>query len=409
MSKASQTSQKVSSKGVFRAVLGKEVQHGLRDRSLLILVILVPLLLAGITTLAFGQLDRGESVHLGVVNHDTGNLSQILVGQVLPSLESGNKPLISTTTYQDDAAAEAATKNGTVAATIIIPSGFTAGVAAGDPPALTLVTGGDTSIGVPVARAILTGYTAQISTVALAIQVATSGPGAAPASATVNSAAADLRDPVTIDDVTAGQRSLSAAGYFAPSMLILALFFSGQIAARGLVAERERRTLTRILLSSTPFWKVIAAKAAVAFGAAIASAVLMFGVFSLTGTVFGSWPVVAVLVLFAAAAMISISSLVVLIARTEEQAGSLSTVMIFVLAIVGGNFVPLSQTPQILERLALFTPNGWTTRAFADLSVGASDPWGVVAPALWVLLGFTVAAGTPVFVLSRRMARSSVV
>jgi ABC-2 type transport system permease protein len=78
-----------------------------------------------------------------------------------------------------------------------------------------------------------------------------------------------------------------------------------------------------------------------------------------------------------------------------------------VLAILGGNFVPLSRTPELLDKIALSTPNGWAVRAFADLSVASGDPLRTVAPALVALLGFAVLAGAPVALLANRIVRSA--
>jgi len=393
--------------GVLRAVLGKELLHGWRDRSVLILVFVVPLLLAGITTLAFGRLAGGDAVAVGVVDHDGGTAAQTLVYQVLPGLEVGGTALVTTRLYSGDDVARAAVRKGTLAAAIVIPRGLGAGIRSGHPPAFTLITGDDTSLGVPVAEAVLRGFSAQIGAIGLAITVATTGPGAAAATQTLMLDATRLRDPVAVDDEFAGPRALRPAGYFAPSMVVIALFFCGQIAARGLVAERRRRTLARLVLCGVPPWRIVAAKYAAAFIVGGLSAAVVLGVFAAAGTAFGDPLVLVVLVLAATAAMIGVSSLVVLVARTEEQAGSLGTTVAFVLAIVGGNFVPLSRTPRLLADLALATPNGWADRAFADLSVAQGGAWSAVAPALVALAGFALAAGAPALLLSRRTVRNS--
>ncbi|MYS21704.1 ABC-type multidrug transport system, permease component [Streptomyces sp. DvalAA-14] len=392
---------------VFRAVFRKELRHGWRDRSVLILVFLVPLLLAGITTLAFSRIGSAGATTLGTVDNDHGRVAGIFLEDVVPGLRVGGKPLVKTVSFATEAEAKAATKNGRIAAAIILPAGLTAKVNSGNDARLTLITGADSSLGTPVAQAMVHGFSAQIAANRLSFEVASTGPGGQPPSERLRTAAADLRSPVTVDNDFTGARTLSPASYFAPSMVILALFFCGQIAARGLLGERKRRTLARMVLSSAPAWRVLMARYTASLVVGLAGAAVVLGVFGLFGASFGSTPVLVLLVLVTGAAMISVSSLVVLIATTEEQAGNLGTVMAFVLAILGGNFVPPSQSSQILRQLALFTPNGWAVRAFTDLSVAAKDPLTVVAPSLLVLIGFTVVAGVPSVLLSRRMLRSS--
>ena len=57
----------------------------------------------------------------------------------------------------------------------------------------------------------------------------------------------------------------------------------------------------------------------------------------------------------------------------------------FVLGIVGGSLVPLSELPPGLLRLTLLTPNGWALRGFAELSAGDGTVVDVL-PHIGVLL-----------------------
>ncbi|MGW4947551.1 ABC transporter permease [Actinoplanes sp. NPDC004185] len=396
---------RTSRRTVWGAVLHKELLQSWRDRSVLILVFAVPLILAGITSVAFGRLAAGDPVTVGVVDHDGGTAAQTLVYQVLPGLAVGGGALVETRLYPGDEPARKATRDGDLAATIIIPSGFGVGLTAGRPPALRLLTGADNSLGAPVAEAVLRGFSAQTGGIMLAIATATDGPGGVTASQQVMLDASALRGPVGIGVEQAGTRTLEPAAYFAPSMLVLALFFCGQIVARGLVAERVRRTLARIAQSAVPMWQVLAAKYLVALGTGLLSAVVLLATFTAFGTSFGPVLPLATVVLVVATAMIAVSTLVVLIARTEQQAASLGLTVAFVLAVAGGNFIPPARTSPLLETVALATPNGWAARAFADLSVAGADPWAAVATPLAVLAGFTVVVAIVVGAQSRRLVR----
>jgi ABC-2 type transport system permease protein len=390
---------------MFSAVLGKELRHAWRDRSVLVLVFLAPLLLAGITTVAFGRLSGPGAVTIGVVDHDGGTAAQTLVYKVLPGLRVGGGALVDTRTYTHDAEVENGTRNGSLSAAIVIPAHFGTGVAAGHPPALRLLTGTDSSLGGPVAEAVLRGFTSQIAAVALAVQVTTTGPGARAGDRTLLIQASELRPPVDIQIQQASTTTLTPAGYFAPSMLMLALFLAGQIAARGLVAERARRTLARIAQAAVPMWRVLLAKYLAALLVGLLSGAVLLGVFVAAGTSFGSpWAAAALLVL-SAAAMVGVAGLVVLVARTEQQAGSVGIAVVFLLAILGGNFVPPARTSPVLEWIALATPNGWATRAFADLTVAGDHPWTAVGPALLVLAGWALVTGTATAALAGRIVR----
>ncbi|HKT03773.1 MAG TPA: ABC transporter permease [Rugosimonospora sp.] len=392
----------MSRPGALRAIFGKELRQAWRDRSLLLLILVVPLALAGITSVAFGQLASGPATKIGLVDGDRGPVAAVLMTEVLPHLaNAGGKPLITIVRLVDAAAARSAVHDGRVSVAILIPAGFSAAVQAGTSSQLTLVTGANDGIGEPVASSVLHGFTAQLGTNQLSLRLVSADRGGPPDAQLVGQANAQ-RSPVRVADALSGTHTLTARSFFAPAMVVLALFFCGQMVARGLVAERDRRTLARMVLADVAPWRILAAKYAAALLVGALSASVVLGTFGALGARFGAVWVLALLVLCSSAAMISVSALVVLLARNEEQAGTFGTVAAFVLAIIGGNFIPLSQTPKSLADVAMFTPNGWAVRGFADLSVATGSPIRAVLPALLVLAGFTVLAGVPAMVLSRR-------
>jgi ABC-2 type transport system permease protein len=389
-------------------IVGKDFRQMWRDRSAVVLIFVMPLVLAGITTLAFGPLDRGTSVKIGVVNLDHGAAARVLITQVLPGLQGSQRtPLVALTSYPTAAQAESATENGKEAASIVVPAGFSAAVQANQPSRLQLLTGDPDGIGVPVATAVLTGFAAQTGSNELSIVTATTGPGAATRTTSLVTAATAQRSPVVIATNSSGIGTLSAASYFAPSMLVLALFFCGVVLARGLVAERRSRTMARILLAGTKPSMVLLAKFLVALGVGLLSAAVVLGAFAAAGVRLGNWPALCLLVLLAAVAMISTASLAVLVSRNEEQAGTIGTVTVFVLAILGGNFVPLSQSGGPLSTLSLFTPNGWAVHGFANLAVATSDPIRAILPQLLALVAFALITGLPTVLLARRSVEAA--
>jgi ABC-2 type transport system permease protein len=384
-------------------IAGKDFRQMWRDRSALLLIFVMPLVLAGITTLAFGPLDKGTSVKIGVVNLDHGAAARALITQVLPSLQGGRStPLVTVTSYPTEAAARSATKQGKEAASIVVPAGFTVAVQDNHPSRLLLLTGDPNGIGVPVATAVLDGFAAQTGSNELSIATATTGQGAAARTGTLVSAATAQRSPVDIAASSSGIGTLSAAGYFAPSMVILALFFCGVVLARGIVAERRSRTLARILLAGTRPSALFGAKFLVALCVGLLSAAVVLGTFAAAGVRLGNWLALCLLIVLSAVAMISTASLAVLLARNEEQASTIGIVTVFVLAIIGGNFVPLSQSSGALSTLSLITPNGWAVHGFADLAVATGDPIRAIWPQLVALVAFALVTGLPTVLLARR-------
>jgi ABC-2 type transport system permease protein len=389
-----------------RAALWKEALHTWRDRSIILLVFIGPLLMAGIISFAFQRIDSGNAADIGIVTSDRGSITTEFIDKTLPSLTIGHTTLVHAIMVPNYNTAVRETMNGDLAAAIVIPGNFTSAVTAGKNPTITLITGNDSSVGVPVAEGVVQSFISQLSANRLGVQLAITGPAARHLTPALLAAAVDSPPVINITQSDVGSTSVEPADYFGPSMLILALFFCGQIAARALVSERRGQTLARIVMTGVPLRSVIFAKYVATFIIAGAAGLVLLGTLSAFGASFGNLGALTVLVGVTAAAMIGASSLIVMIARTEEQATSLSTVTAFVLAILGGNFVPLSHMPPLLSKLSLLTPNGWALHAFAYLSLAPSHPFAAIAPQLLALSCFALVLGLPALVLARRMAWS---
>jgi linearmycin/streptolysin S transport system permease protein len=87
---------------------------------------------------------------------------------------------------------------------------------------------------------------------------------------------------------------------------------------------------------------------------------------------------------------IGITALVVTLAKTDEQADGYSSLVVFTLALLGGNFVYLAQLPKALQRVSLLTPNGWALRGFVALVARNAGLAGILRP-LAVLAAFAAA------------------
>jgi ABC-2 type transport system permease protein len=114
---------------------------------------------------------------------------------------------------------------------------------------------------------------------------------------------------------------------------------------------------------------------------------------------------VAALCVAMAVAVVCLTALVTSLARTQRQAEGLSSILVFALVLIGGNFVYTSVGPSLLRRLALFTPNGWALRGFTDLGTGVGGWTAVGGPLLGIgAFSLAVAALTALLLRLRRTA-----
>ncbi|MBW3602606.1 MAG: ABC transporter permease, partial [Actinobacteria bacterium] len=175
--------------------------------------------------------------------------------------------------------------------------------------------------------------------------------------------------------------------YYGPSMARVVLLVVVQMGARGLVAERENGTFARMLSLGVSPLRLLAAKALLSLllgMGAMSSTLWLVG--ALTGARWGNVVLAAGVCLATVSAFAAVGAAITIVCPTEDAAAGLGLVAGIFLALLGGNFVPLSQAPELLQRLGVLTPNRWALGAFSRLGVdraGVADllPWvgGLVA------------------------------
>jgi ABC-2 type transport system permease protein len=185
----------------------------------------------------------------------------------------------------------------------------------------------------------------------------------------------------------------SPAAYFGPAMGLLFLFLSVGAVARDLLADKRTGLLDRIRAGPVSDAAILAGKGLAVVVTCVASLLVIWLVTSLLlGADWGDPAAVALLVVAVSLTIGGVAGLVAGVARTDQSAETLASVVAFVFAMIGGAFVPPGALPDALQRLALLTPTGWALRGFADVSAGDANVAGI-APNLAALLVLAVAAG----------------
>lgn len=380
------------------AIGWKDLSLVLRDRAALVLMLLAPFAL----TLALGFVTgrfSGPTASTGLtdipvvlVNQDDGALGQALV-DVFTSAELAG--LLAPTLTADPATARAAVEAEEVAAAVIIPPGFTAGLLP-DPAtgrsaaavALDVYASPSRPVSAGIVQTIVARFLSQVNAGLVTTQVtieqllasgrltpleaATAGAeiaqrltsGDGPASLiTLTNAAAGSSAPVSIDILAA----------FAPSMALFFLMYTVAYGGRALLAERRAGTLPRLLSTPTSEVQVLAGKV---FGIFLTGAAQV-GVLVLASSVlfqlrWGDPLAVAVLIAAIAAAATGWGLLLAAFARSPEQVGSLGTALMLLFGILSGSFFPAGAFPGWLQAISRITPNAWGLEGFAALARGAT-------------------------------------
>ena len=380
----------------------KDLKARLRDRSAVLIGIVVPLGLAFIFNSIFSGISGASDViSLGVVNADHGAVSQQFTGQVLPAV--GRSGLITIHPEATLERARALAANGTLAAVIVIPAGFSARVQANQPASMQVIGNVDAPISTEIARSIAESYAAGLNRVRLSVATAAGSTPLPPARIQALAAqAAAAVAPVAVSDVSAQTKELDQKSFFAAGMAVFFLFFTVQFGVTSLLEERHDGTLARLLAAPISRASILGGKLLTSFLLGVISmTVLVVATTLLFGAAWGNPLGVAVLVVAAILAATGIMALIATLARNAEQAANWQSVVAVILGLLGGTFFPVSQAPGVLSRLTFVAPQAWFLRGLGDLRGGSvSVVW---VPALAMLV-FAVVTGALAMMRLRRLA-----
>ena len=360
--------------GIVATILAKDLRLGVRDRSVLVFGLAVPLGLALVLNLVFGGLGDGAVLtgsRLGVVDADGGGLSGQLVGVALPQVtaELG----MSLHDFDDEDAAALAVEAGEVDAAIVVPAGFSAAAEVSGPGTLRVVRNADRQLVGDVAQAIAEQFATRTTGTQVAVAAALSSGVSGTRAGEVAALASQLVSPVQL--VTAGvdDRELDSTTYLTAGMLVFFLFFTVQFGVLGFLQERQDGTLPRLLSGPLTPWHVVAAKVGASFVVGVASVmVFMLAATVLMGADYGPWVPAVLLGIAAVASAVGLVAVAASIARTSEQAGNVSSIIAIVLGMLGGSFFPVDTGPGVLSTLSRATPHGQFLRGLGDLRADAS-------------------------------------
>ncbi len=377
----------------------KDVRQRVRDRSAIVIAVIAPVVIAALMSMAF----KGtETFHftLAYVDSDHGALSTGLRRALAaPALEQvvHVRPMATA----DDA--RAAVRANRVQAALVVPAGFSSSMDGARPLSVTTYTSADNVTAANVTRSVVSSFVAQLNADRLAVATATAA--GAPGTASLEAAASTLSIPEQAVQRPIGATPLKAVSYYSPAMAIFFLLFLIGYTSRSFFADRSQGMIERIRAAPVLAGQVLVGKS---LSVLVFGTVSLFTVAAITSLAFGAdWggvvPGTAVC-LAMVIAVACLTALVIGVARTQRQAEGMSTLIVFGLATLGGNFVFLSTAPPVMRDLALLTPNGWAMRAFTDLSTTGGGLHAAATPVLAILAWSAVVAAVAAVVGPRAVS-----
>jgi ABC-2 type transport system permease protein len=368
------------------ALTGSDLLQRVRDKSVLIFALVVPMALMSVFNLVFSQADDIEIKPLTVaVSAPAGDDLAAVLTDVLRSLDGADE-LDVTVEEVDEAAGRRQVEEGDAAVALLVPDGFGSAARAGEPVTVEAVRGDEAGLEADIVLSVVDGFLEQVAAGAvtaragLAEGVAMTDVPALVEQATTGGPAYDLaRGEASDEQLDAGAALVAGqAGLF--------LLFTVGFGVTGLLVDRESGTLARLRSMPIPGWVIVASKALVSFVLGTVATAILLGLGGyLFDADFGSVPAVALLVLCATAAGTSVMFLIVRVARTSEQAGIATSIVALVLGIGGGAFFPVSATGS-LSRVLDLNPVAALLRGLGTTSGGGG--LGDIGVPVAIMLGF---------------------
>jgi len=204
-------------------------------------------------------------------------------------------------------------------------------------------------------------------------------------------------DETLPEELDREEDELNFAELAVPSMTVLFVFLTAQTTAQSIYDEKKIGSFRRLLAAPMSKFSLLSGKLTPNFLLVILQVVVIFFaatvIFPLLGmdrlTLGNNVPALVLLILATALCSTTLGALIVSIAHTEAQIGSLSTAALWIMAFLGGSIVPLFLVNDTLAAIGKVTPQYWAVTGFYDLLVrgqGLSE----VTDSLLALLSFSV-------------------
>jgi ABC-2 type transport system permease protein len=373
----------------------KDLQILFKDRGALFQLFILPLLFIMVFSGALSAIGGGneEQValpNLAVVDLDGGEAAMFLINKIQ---EDGSFSVQSLTVSD----VQSQLDENKVVAVLTIPAGFTGGVQGSTPVTLVIATGknADPQI-VEAMRLVVESIAADMtleSQIIASLQQMGDMQATAPeqfqvfstqrvlAQARSQFETAQVRPLIKIVQSVPQQEeqeetpdlSLSAV----PGFTILFVFLAGQTTARSIYDEKKVGSFRR--LSAAPINKVqlLVGKILPNFIIALIqiAVIFAFGAFGLkamglTPLPIGRAPIGAILVaILLALCSTAFGILIASLARTENQIGGISTLLLWGMGLLGGCLVPLFILERFIGPFAMIVPHYWANKALDDLLI----------------------------------------
>jgi ABC-2 type transport system permease protein len=208
------------------------------------------------------------------------------------------------------------------------------------------------------------------------------------------------RSLVTIDviapQVGSSPVEFTGTNIVVPGFTVLFVFLTAQNAALSIFQEKKQGSFRRLLAAPIGRPALLAGKMLPSLVVTLAQIIVIFAVgrfvmplIGLDPLTLGNDPLALILLsVLLAVCSTSLGLLIAALTHSEAQASGLGTIVLWVMAALGGSFWPTYLMSGPLQTLSMVAPHSWALRAFNGLLIYGQGLAGV-ATEMAVLLAFT--------------------
>jgi ABC-2 type transport system permease protein len=380
----------------------KDLKERLRDRSAIILAIVVPLGLAFIMNLTIGPAaDQTFETTVAVHDADGGQVSEGF-SAMLAQVEQIGFITVETAASEDDA--RRATTEGDASTAFLLPAGVSDAIARGEAASIQVVTNPDQPIGASVGVALAEGFVAEVNAIRLSAATAIALGAGDPEG--LAAAAATEQAPVVLGRADVEGRGFDFATFYANGIAIFFMFFTVQFGVLSIIEEREQGTMPRLLVAPISRSSILVGKLGASFVMGVASTVVLWiATTFLMGAVWGDALGVLLLTTAGVLSAVAVASAIATFTRTAEQAGAATAFVAVIFGVLGGVFFPVTRVSGAFAAVSRLTPHYWLMDGFKRLSAG--EGVADTIPALLAVLAFAAVLGAVGLARSRDLVKYS--
>jgi len=324
-----------------------------KDRGSWIVLLLTPLAVIMVASFALGPAFNGElKSQLLAANLDQGQIGKQLVNglDAIEGLE-----VVEGTEADCQALATGDKKYKTA---LVIPADFTSQITTGSDTGLQVYVDPTDNVNRPFMVGMIDGAASRLSGMVTSVRVSVAevlkfAPGTEPVTVASDAAQAAVGQmsqdqPVAVEISNAGNTAdINMFDTQAPGYSVMFLLFGVMLGAEGLLEERDKGTLGRLLVAPLAKSSILGGKLSAQFVIAMVQMTILFGVghFIFGMHLGNSIPGLILMICITAFTATAFGILLASVVKTRRQATSVGTLVIILMSALGGSCWPLAIEP----------------------------------------------------------------